>query len=178
MTSNLFRVRNSTYMDLDRYAVAGIASLDAPANIEDAVLHDVRTVAGTPSDKVPVVVTVEPIPAGALGWVTTYGTTNVRVRVMDPNHHYTRLVESDTDALATADSGPFEMLQRDRASRAGQMVLAFARFPTATIVAGEGNALRLHDHRNNDNDRFAFSRLREWRPAGSGVGLNGLDSHR
>ena len=154
MAPNLLRVRNDSYMDLDRYAVAGIASLDAPANIEDGVLY---AIAGPPSDRTPVVVTVEPIRAGALGWVMAYGTTNVRVRVMNPDHQYARIVERDTDALVSAESGPFEMLQRDPANYAGEAVLAFVRFPTATIVAGEGNALRLHDHRSNHNGGFAMA---------------------
>jgi hypothetical protein len=103
------------------------------------------------------VVTVEPIPAGKLGWVMAYGVTNVRVRITNPDHTHARIAEGDPDALVSAESGPFEMLQRDRANRAGQTVLAFVRFPTATIVAGEGNALRLHDHRSNDQGGFAMA---------------------
>jgi len=154
MAANQLRVRNSTYIDLDRYDVAGIASLDAPANIEGRVLF---AIVCPPSDKMPEVVTVEPIPTGALGWVTTYGTTFVRVRVTNPDHHYARIVDGGTDALVSANDGPFEILQRDRANYAGEAVLAFVRFPTATIVAGEGNALRLQDHRDNNQDGFSMA---------------------
>jgi len=46
MVPNLLCVRNDSRLDLDRFDVAGIASLDAPANIEGGILY---AVAGPPS---------------------------------------------------------------------------------------------------------------------------------
>ena len=151
---NLLRVRNDAHMNLDRYSVVGIQSLDAPnASIQDGVLY---AVAGTPTNTMPVVVTVEPIPAGQLGWVMSYGTTFVRVQIQDPNHRYARIIEYNHESLISAESGPFEMLQRESAHYAGESVRAFVRFPTATMVEDEGG-FRMHDHRDNLQGGYSFS---------------------
>lgn len=155
--ANLLRVRNDSSFPLSRYDVVGIASLDPArdrAAFDDGALY---AVAGPPTATMPVVVAIEPIAAGAFGWVMTYGSTYVRVRVSNPAHRYADLIVGEHQALASADNGPFEMLQRDAANFQGQTVNAFVRFPAGTVVAGQDGGFRPHDHRDQDNGGFAFA---------------------